>query len=157
MCDKLGIAHYVFDHESRFRDSVIDDFADEYMAGRTPIPCVHCNGDLKFRTLLTRAQGLNADFVATGHYARVERAPRTGRYLLKRGVDPDKLSHIRAIGYHLNNAQADGERLRYLWLVATAGVQGTVSVANEVKERYRGQCDVRIQLVQGVQNSVFYL
>ena len=86
----IGIPHYIVNFERQFEDKVISNFVREYAAGRTPIPCVHCNGDLKFRTLLNRAQGLDADFVATGHYARVERAPRTGRYLLKRGVDPDK-------------------------------------------------------------------
>jgi tRNA-uridine 2-sulfurtransferase len=62
----------------------------EYSAGRTPIPCVHCNGDLKFATLAARAEGLGAEFVATGHYARVDLDPQTGRYLLKRGADPAK-------------------------------------------------------------------
>ena len=86
----IGIPHYIVNFERQFEDHVISNFVREYAAGRTPIPCVHCNGDLKFCTLLNRAQGLDADFVATGHYARVERAPRTGRYLLKRGADPDK-------------------------------------------------------------------
>ena len=70
VCDKLGIAHYVFDHESRFRDSVIDDFADEYMAGRTPIPCVKCNMGVKFTDLFALARELGADCLATGHYVR---------------------------------------------------------------------------------------
>ena len=70
VCDRLGIAHYVFDHESRFRDSVIDDFADEYMAGRTPIPCVKCNMGVKFTDLFALARELGADCLATGHYVR---------------------------------------------------------------------------------------
>ena len=61
----------------------------EYTAGRTPIPCVHCNGDLKFAELVERAKGFDADHVATGHYARVER-DESGGYLLRRGVDPAK-------------------------------------------------------------------
>ncbi|RHW16896.1 tRNA 2-thiouridine(34) synthase MnmA [Sphingomonas gilva] len=70
VCDRLGIAHYVFDHESRFRDSVIDDFADEYLAGRTPIPCVKCNMGVKFTDLFRLARELGADALATGHYVR---------------------------------------------------------------------------------------
>jgi tRNA-specific 2-thiouridylase len=67
---KLGIAHYVFDYESRFRDSVIERFADEYAAGRTPIPCVSCNQGVKFTDLLSLARDLGADCLATGHYVR---------------------------------------------------------------------------------------
>jgi tRNA-specific 2-thiouridylase len=70
VCDRLGIAHYVFDHESRFRDSVIDHFADEYLRGRTPIPCVRCNMGVKFTDLFRLAQELGADCLATGHYVR---------------------------------------------------------------------------------------
>src|SRR3954464_423611 len=67
---KLGIAHYVFDYESRFRDSVIEHFADEYARGRTPIPCVACNQGVKFTDLLGLARDLGADCLATGHYVR---------------------------------------------------------------------------------------
>ncbi len=70
VCDRLGIAHYVFDHESRFRDSVIEQFADEYMNGRTPIPCVRCNMGVKFTDLFRLAKELGADCLATGHYVR---------------------------------------------------------------------------------------
>lgn len=70
VADKLGIAHYVFDHESRFRESVIEHFADEYMAGRTPIPCVRCNMGVKFTDLFRLARELGADCLATGHYVR---------------------------------------------------------------------------------------
>jgi tRNA-uridine 2-sulfurtransferase len=70
VCDTLGIAHYIFDHESRFRDSVIDRFADEYLAGRTPIPCVRCNMGVKFTDLFALARELGADCLATGHYVR---------------------------------------------------------------------------------------
>ena len=68
----------------------MSNFVREYTSGRTPLPCAHCNSDLKFATLVDRARGFGADAVATGHYARVERDPLTGRYLLKRGVDPAK-------------------------------------------------------------------
>jgi len=70
VADRLGIAHYVFDYESRFRESVIADFADEYMAGRTPIPCVRCNMGVKFTDLFQLARDLGADCLATGHYVR---------------------------------------------------------------------------------------
>jgi tRNA-specific 2-thiouridylase len=70
VADRLGIAHYVFDYESRFRDSVIADFADEYARGRTPIPCVRCNQGVKFTDLLGMARDLGADCLATGHYVR---------------------------------------------------------------------------------------
>jgi len=70
VADRLGIAHYVFDHESRFRESVIDRFADDYVAGRTPIPCVLCNQGVKFTDLLGLARELGADCLATGHYVR---------------------------------------------------------------------------------------
>ena len=70
VADALGIAHYVFDHESRFRESVIDGFADEYLAGRTPIPCVRCNMGVKFTDMFSLAHDLGADCLATGHYVR---------------------------------------------------------------------------------------
>lgn len=86
----LGIPHYIVNFERQFDEHVISDFVREYAAGRTPIPCVHCNADLKFATLLDRARGLGAEAVATGHYAQVERDPATGRTALKRGVDREK-------------------------------------------------------------------
>ena len=87
---RLGIPHYIVNFEREFADTVISNFVREYSSGRTPIPCVHCNGDLKFATLAARADGLGADFVATGHYARVDLDPATGRYLLKRGSDASR-------------------------------------------------------------------
>ena len=87
---RLGFPHYIVNFEERFADTVVSNFVREYSAGRTPIPCVHCNGDLKFATLVERAAGFDAAFVATGHYARVERDGATGRYRLLRGVDAGK-------------------------------------------------------------------
>ncbi|MBY0520963.1 MAG: tRNA 2-thiouridine(34) synthase MnmA [Sphingomonas sp.] len=86
VCDRLGIAHYVFDHESAFRDAVIDDFADEYLAGRTPIPCIKCNMGPKFTDLFKLARDLGADCLATGHYVR--RVQGTAGPELHRAVDP---------------------------------------------------------------------
>ena len=85
----IGIPHYILNFERQFTEQVVSNFVSEYTAGRTPLPCAHCNGDLKFATLAERARGFGADVVATGHYARVERAP-SGQYLLKRGMDPSK-------------------------------------------------------------------
>ncbi|MGK2911285.1 MAG: tRNA 2-thiouridine(34) synthase MnmA [Sphingobium sp.] len=86
VADRLGIAHYVFDYESRFRESVIADFADEYMAGRTPIPCVKCNMGVKFTDLFALARDLGADCLATGHYVRRVIGPHGAE--LHRAVDP---------------------------------------------------------------------
>lgn len=86
VADRLGIAHYVFDHESRFREDVVEKFADEYLAGRTPIPCVRCNMGPKFTDLLDMARELGADCLATGHYVRRVESP-TGAEL-HRSADP---------------------------------------------------------------------
>ena len=70
VADRLGFAHHVFDYESRFREAVVDQFADDYARGRTPIPCVRCNQSVKFADLLGMARDLGADCLATGHYVR---------------------------------------------------------------------------------------
>ena len=113
VCDHLGIPFHLFDDAEAFQKQVIGHFAAEYRAGRTPNPCILCNEHLKFGTLLQHADRFEAQFVATGHYARIERpcpalsgvgeniptelgakncftAAATGRYLLKRGKDPRK-------------------------------------------------------------------
>lgn len=86
VAEKLGIAHYVFDHASRFQESVMDVFADEYMAGRTPIPCVQCNMGVKFTDLLNLSRELGADCLATGHYVRRVMGERGSE--LHRAMDP---------------------------------------------------------------------
>ena len=84
VCERLGVPHYVLNLESAFGRDVIDDFVAQYAAGRTPIPCVRCNTFTKFRDLLRKADALDADWIATGHYART----RNGELL--RGRDPGK-------------------------------------------------------------------
>jgi tRNA-uridine 2-sulfurtransferase len=86
----LGIPYYVLNTEAEFSRAVIDRFVDEYRAGRTPIPCVACNHDLKFGSLLGRARAWDATAVATGHYARTAREEPSGRNRLLRGRDPRK-------------------------------------------------------------------
>jgi tRNA-specific 2-thiouridylase len=84
----LDIPHYVLNLEREFQDRVIDYFVAEYGRGRTPNPCIACNEHVKFRALLDRALALDADFLATGHYARIEH--RDGRYTLRRAIDESK-------------------------------------------------------------------
>ncbi|WP_420404339.1 tRNA 2-thiouridine(34) synthase MnmA [Nisaea sp.] len=88
VADKLGFPHYVLDYESRFRQEVIDDFADSYLRGETPIPCVRCNQTVKFRDLLATAKDLQADVLCTGHYVRREVGPAGAE--LHRAIDPQK-------------------------------------------------------------------
>lgn len=87
---KLGIPYYLIDEADDFQKEVISYFAEEYRAGRTPNPCVMCNEKLKFGTLIRRARQLGADFIATGHYARIGRTEDGGRILLLRGRDARK-------------------------------------------------------------------
>ena len=83
----LGIPYYVLNMEAEFDRAVIGPFAEAYRRGRTPVPCVACNVDLKFGSLLARAQAWDASGVATGHYARVTRDETSGRWLLRRARD----------------------------------------------------------------------
>jgi tRNA-specific 2-thiouridylase len=90
VADQLGIRFYVANYADRFQAEVIQPFADDYLAGRTPIPCVACNSRFKFDYLLERARVFGADRVATGHYARVDIDPDSGLYRLRRAVDQHK-------------------------------------------------------------------
>src|SRR5437016_13467078 len=90
VCHKLGIPYYLIDEAEQFQTKVIQYFADEYKAGRTPNPCVMCNQNLKFGRLIDRADQLGAQYIATGHFARVEKSENGCRTLLKRGRDSRK-------------------------------------------------------------------
>ena len=90
VCHKLGIPYYLIDEAAEFQTHVIQYFADDYKAGRTPNPCVMCNQNLKFGRLLNRADQLGAQYIATGHFARLEKSADVARTLLKRGRDPRK-------------------------------------------------------------------
>ncbi|MBU3933495.1 MAG: tRNA 2-thiouridine(34) synthase MnmA [Candidatus Omnitrophica bacterium] len=88
--DKLGIEHRLLNLRDIFQEKVIADFCEEYKAGRTPNPCIKCNKYIKFGALLKEARRLGADYIATGHYARIEFDKRRKRYLLKKGIDSRK-------------------------------------------------------------------
>jgi tRNA-specific 2-thiouridylase len=88
VCEGLGISHYVVDMREAFRREVIAPFISDYLSGKTPSPCILCNEHLKFRALMQEADRIGADFIATGHYARIER--NEGFYCLKKGVDISK-------------------------------------------------------------------
>ena len=123
----IRIPHYIVNFERQFADQVISNFVREYSSGRTPLPCAHCNSDLKFASLVDRAQGLGADAVATGHYAQVLQ-DATGRHLLMRGADrskdqsyflfsltQDQLARARfPVGSHRKDAVRDFARARRL-------------------------------------------
>jgi tRNA-specific 2-thiouridylase len=88
VADKLGFPHYIFDYESKFKQEVIDDFADSYIRGETPLPCVRCNQSVKFKDLLKAAKELKADALATGHY--VQKIVNNGIAQLHKGVSEEK-------------------------------------------------------------------
>ena len=90
VAEKLGIDFRTEDLTEPFLNKVIDNFVDTYVNGGTPNPCIVCNRNLKFGTMLDKALSEGFDFIATGHYARIEQSTETGRYLLKKGLDPHK-------------------------------------------------------------------
>jgi tRNA-uridine 2-sulfurtransferase len=90
VAEDLGIPYYVVNHEERFENDVVRPFVEEYLSGRTPIPCSLCNNHLKFDQLLVTARQIGADLLATGHYARCDFDSDRNRWLLKRALDPAK-------------------------------------------------------------------
>ena len=124
VADQIGFPHYVLDYESRFSDAVMDDFADSYLRGETPIPCVRCNQRVKFRDLLATARDLGADCLATGHYVRRLDGPK-GPTMLRAAdgskdqsyflfaTTPEQLDFLRFPlgGFDKAETRAHGERL----------------------------------------------
>ncbi|EAX46402.1 tRNA (5-methylaminomethyl-2-thiouridylate)-methyltransferase [Thermosinus carboxydivorans Nor1] len=100
VADKLGIPYYVLNFREMFQETVVDYFIREYAAGKTPNPCIACNRYVKFEGLLQKALALDAQYVATGHYARIEYDKGRGRYILRKGVDRTKDQSYAL--YHLN-------------------------------------------------------
>ncbi len=90
VCSHLGIPHRMIDAQAEFSQDVINDFVSEYHQGRTPNPCIKCNDLVKFRLLLRYARSKGFDYLATGHYARIEQDQASSRYLLKKGIDAGK-------------------------------------------------------------------
>jgi tRNA-specific 2-thiouridylase len=163
VCDRLGIPYYLIDEAAEFQKHVIQYFADEYKAGRTPNPCVMCNRNLKFGRLIDRADQLGADFIATGHFARIEKNADGSRYLLKRGRDlrkdqsyflfslrQDQLaralfplgektkSDTRAVARHCNLKTADKEESMEICFVPDNNYGGFLQQANLV-QKHRGE------------------
>lgn len=89
-CERLGVPHYTFALQEAFRQEVIGRFAEGYRRGETPNPCIDCNRYIKFRKLLDKAAEMGWDYVATGHYARIDRDPPSGRYRLRKAADASK-------------------------------------------------------------------
>lgn len=100
---KLGIPHYVLNFRQEFEEKVINEFCDEYLAGRTPNPCIACNRYIKFESLLKKARALSADYIATGHYVRREHDPKTNEWILKVGIDDTKDQSYAL--YHMTQEQ----------------------------------------------------
>jgi tRNA-specific 2-thiouridylase len=181
VCHGLGIPYYLIDEAAEFQKHVIQYFADEYKAGRTPNPCVMCNQNLKFGRLIDRADQLGADFIATGHFARIERNADGSRHLLKRGCDPRKdqsyflfslrqdqlaramfplgektKSDTRAVARHCNLKTADKEESMEICFVPDNNYGGFLQQANLV-QKHRGEIvDMRGQLLGHHEGIEFY-
>ncbi len=146
VAERLGIRFYVANYADVFRREVMEPFADAYLRGETPIPCVACNQRLKFHHLLERAEALGAERVATGHYARIDRRP-DGRYRLRRGADPQKdqsyflfdldQSQLARIAFPVGAMHKDGVRARARELgLATADKAESQEICFVPDDRY---------------------
>jgi tRNA-specific 2-thiouridylase len=111
---QFGFPHYVLDFSERFGFEVIDTFVQEYLDGRTPNPCVICNRSIKWEELLLKADALGADFIATGHYARVGRISGNGRYYVARGNDRGKHDQTGSTGARGKTGRALHQQTREL-------------------------------------------
>ncbi|KUO65876.1 MAG: tRNA-specific 2-thiouridylase [Gracilibacter sp. BRH_c7a] len=100
---RLDVPYYVMNFRQEFEEKVIGDFVDEYLKGRTPNPCINCNKMIKFESLLNKALGLGAKYIATGHYVRREYDEKTQQYILKTGLDESKDQSYAL--YHMNQKQ----------------------------------------------------
>ncbi len=163
VCHQLAIPYYLVDESADFQKHVIQYFADEYKAGRTPNPCVMCNQNLKFGRLIDRADQLGAQFIATGHFARVEKSADGSRYLLKRGRDlrkdqsyflfslrQDQLARVmfplgektkrdtREVARHCQLKTADKEESMEICFVPDNNYGGFLQSANLV-QKHRGE------------------
>ena len=103
VADRIGIPFYVLNFSDVFKQKVIEPFIDEYLNGRTPNPCIACNKHIKFDDFFNKARQIGCDYVATGHYAKIEKDEKTGRYLLKKSVT-DKKDQTYAL-YNLTQEQ----------------------------------------------------
>lgn len=180
VCHKLGIPYYLIDESAEFQKHVIQYFADEYKAGRTPNPCVMCNQNLKFGRLIDRANQLGADYIATGHFARLERT-ENGRVLLKRGRDlrkdqsyflfslrQDQLaramfplgektkSDTREVARHCNLKTADKEESMEICFVPDNNYGGFLQQANLVQKTRGEIVDIRGQVLGHHDGIAFY-
>jgi len=100
VAETIGIPYYVLNFRQMFQETVVNYFIDEYARGKTPNPCIACNRYVKFEGLLQKARALGAEYVATGHYARIDYDEAQGRYLLRKGIDQTKDQSYAL--YHLN-------------------------------------------------------
>jgi len=102
VCEKLDIPHYVLNFRDIFREKIVDYFAREYLAGKTPNPCIACNRFIKWEALMQKARTIGADYFATGHYCEIDIHPRTGRYTLRRSSNPKDQTYVL---YDLDQSQ----------------------------------------------------
>ena len=155
----LGIPYYVLNYESQFSREVIETFTESYLGGLTPNPCARCNALIKFGSLLRQAMGLGAERLATGHYARVEQARATGRYLLRRGIDDERdqsyflysltqeqLARICLPVGHMTKDQVRERAAAYgLRIAAKADSQDLCFVGDDYRTYLREKCGDRLR------------